>query len=454
MNDFKKFLKIGLPCLGEQGLLIMTTTISSILVSRLGDSELIISNMTTTIINWMQAIFTGMALGVTVVMSNAYGEKNFPKLKKIFTNGIYLVCGIALLTMLITLVFSQPLVFLFYGKNLMGMAIGYFLFNMIAMPATAYMNTVSAAARGTGDSFTGLISVLVLNVINIFMIWLFCYQDMIAMPLDPLTSAGIAVIVSRYVSALFSYVWVKLRKSPILPKKGDFAFDKDILKNLCKVGVPTAIEYFIFRAALLVQQQIIIPLGDIVQGGYQIGMRVLDFASAFATAFQMTAVIMIAQALGGGEEKSVTKTKKILCNSAYIVFLLDAIFIFFAAPILASLFVSKSSTGAILESGIIFSRSIAICSFFFGCYMTYAGILRGAGDNTFITIVTNIATWGGRVLLSIILLQVGLSGHLALMLGLGADFLSRAIVYFIRLKQNKRQNTLQKTGKVAHESNT
>lgn len=443
MSEFKKFLKISLPCLGEQGLLIMTTTISAILVSRLGDRELIISNMTTTIVNWMQAIFTGMALGVTVVMSKSYGEGNHEKLRKICMNGIYIVCGIALLTTIVSLVFSSPLVTLFYGKNMKEEAMMYFLLNMIAMPATAFMNTTSAAARGTGDSFTGLLSTVVLNVINIFMIWLFCYQDTISWSFSPLTGAGIAVIVSRYVSALFSWLWLLWRKSSVLPKRGDLAFDKGIVKNLCTVGIPTAVEYFIFRAALLVQQQIIVPLGDVVQGGYQIGMRVLDFASAFATAFQMTAVIMIAQELGKGEENNVDGTKKLLCGSCYVVFLLDALFIFFAAPLLASLFVSKSHTEAILQSGITFSRSIAVCSFFFGCYMTYAGILRGASDNKFITVVTNVATWGGRVLLSVILLKVGLSGHLALTLGLGADFLSRAIAYFIRLKQNKWKTKLK-----------
>lgn len=443
MTEFKKFLKIGLPCLGEQGLLIMTTTISAILVSRLGDSELIISNMTTTIINWIQAIFTGMALGVTVVMSKAFGEGSHGKLKTICMNGIYLVCGIALITMLLSLVFSVPLVSLFYGADMKEEAMTYFLFNMIAMPATAFMNTVSAAARGTGDSFTGLISTIVLNVINIFMIWLFCYQDSFEWSFSALTGAGIAVIVSRYVAAIFSYVWLRLKKSAVLPSKSDLAFDKGVLKNLCTVGIPTAVEYFVFRAALLVQQQIIVPLGDVVQGGYQIGMRVLDFASAFATAFQMTAVIMIAQELGKGEENNVDRTKNLLCRSCYVVFLIDALFIFFAAPLLASLFVSASHTGAILESGITFSRSIAVCSFFFGCYMTYAGILRGAGDNKFITVVTNLATWGGRVLLSIILLQAGLGGHLSLTIGLGADFLSRAIAYFIRLKQNKWKTKLK-----------
>lgn len=429
--------------MGEQGLLIMTTTLSTILVSRLGDGELIVSNMTTTIINWMQAIFTGMALGVTVVTSKIYGQGGGEKLKKICANGIWLVCGIALVTMLFSLIFSRPLVALFYGNAMKQAAMTYFLLNMIAMPATAFMNTVSAAARGTGDSFTGLLSTLVLNAINVFMIWLFCYQDGFEKPFSALTGAGIAILVSRYGAALFSYVWLRLKKNVVLPTVKDFSVDKSIMKSLCAVGIPTAVEYFVFRAALLVQQQIIVPLGDVVQGGYQIGMRVLDFASAFATAFQMTAVIMIAQELSKGEDNEVERTKKLLCNSCYVVFLIDALFIFFGAPLLASLFVSVSHTAAILDSGIAFSRNIGVCSFFFGCYMTYAGILRGAGDNKFITVITNVATWGGRVLLSVILLQVGWGGRVALTLGLGADFLARAIAYYIRLKQNKWKTKLK-----------
>ncbi len=435
MQDFKKFLKIGLPCLGEQGLLILTTTVSAILVSRLGENELLISNMTTTIVNWMQAIFTGLALGVTVVVSNAYGKKDMERIKKAFFCGMCLVCGVALLTFLVALLFCRPLVVLFYGSRLAHFALFYFLANMLSMPATAFMNTVSAATRGVGDSMTGFVSTVVLNVINIFLIYLFCYQKMYPLPFGGLVGAGIAILVSRYLAALFSYLWIKIKKTPILPQKSEFTIDKSIVRALCKVGVPTAVEYFIFRAALLIQQQIIIPLGNTVQGGYQIGMRVIDFASVFATAFQMTAVILIAQEYGKGAESQAVKIKKMLCRTCYLLFAIDAIFIYFASPFLASLF--TTDTGTLLQSGIQFAKSIGLCSFFLGVFMTYAGILRGAGDNKFITVVTNLSTWGGRIALSIILLQFGFSGYVALSAGLGADFVSRALIYHIRLRQRQ-----------------
>lgn len=427
----KKCLKIGLPCLGEQSLLILSTTISAILIGHLGKNELIVSNMTTTVLNWMQSIFTGFSLALTVIISRHYNAKE--NVTKFYTAGLYLIVGFAILIAMLSIIFSKLLIRLFYGNALGNVAGTYFVLNMLGLPLTALIQTVSAAARGTGDSVSGFISTVVLNIINILLIYCFCYCREAGGSVYYLTMAGISAVASRIVAAVV--ILFRTRKNPVASKIQCKLPDSESIKKLIVFGLPIAFENFIFRSALMLQQQIMIPLGETIQGGYQICTRVIDFVTAFTAAFQMTSVIIISAELGKKAFDNVDVYQKLLCRSTYLFFSLYGIFIYFSSPFLVQLF-TKSGT-ELFESGLLITRSLSPIVPFLGIYNTYSGILRGGGDNKFITYVNNSSTLFGRVFLTYILVLTGVSGYLALPLGFAVDFVMKSILCGVRLKKLK-----------------
>ena len=427
----KKCLKIGIPCLGEQSLLILSTTISAILIGHLGKNELIVSNMTTTVLNWMQSIFTGFSLALTVIISRYYNAKE--NTQKHYTAGLCLIVGFALLIALLAIIFSKPLTRLFYGDSLGNIAGAYFFLNMLALPLTALIQTVSAAARGTGDSVSGFISTLVLNIVNILLIYCFCYCGDAKGSAYYLTVAGISAVASRIVAAIV--ILLCTRKNPVTAKLQCKLPDKENMKNLLLFGLPIALENFIFRSALMMQQQIMIPLGETIQGGYQICTRVIDFVTAFTAAFQMTSVIIISAELGKKDFDNLNVYQKLLCRSTYLFFALYGICIYFFSPFLVELFTEGGTK--LYESGLLITKSLSPVVLFLGIYNTYSGILRGGGDNRFITYVNNCSTLFGRVLLTYSLILTGASGYVALPLGFGVDFVIKSILCGIRLKKRK-----------------
>lgn len=211
--------------------------------------------------------------------------------------------------------------------------------------------------------------------------------------------------------------------------------DFENIKKLLIFGLPIALENFIFRSALMMQQQIMIPLGETIQGGYQICTRVIDFVTAFTAAFQMTSVIIISAELGKKDFDNLNVYQKLLCRSTYLFFALYGICIYFFSPFLVELFTEGGTK--LYESGLLITKSLSPVVLFLGIYNTYSGILRGGGDNRFITYVNNCSTLFGRVLLTYSLILTGVSGYVALPLGFGVDFVIKSILCGIRLKKRK-----------------
>ncbi|NLY45405.1 MAG: MATE family efflux transporter, partial [Tissierella sp.] len=216
--------------------------------------------------------------------------------------------------------------------------------------------------------------------------------------------------------------------------KNKFKFNKDIIYNLVKIGVPASLEQIAMRAGILIFSKLIASLGTVAYATHQIAVNILSLSFTPGQAFGIAASTLCGRSLG--EEDSDLAEKYIKqCGriGSIFAFGMGVVFFFFGGFI-ASLYTKNQEV--INEAGTVLKLIAFIQPF--QCYqLILAGGLRGAGD----TVWTLISTFIGILLIRVGLayyfvkvLQIGLFGA---WLAIFIDQFFRWIMISFRFRTNK-----------------
>lgn len=429
-------LKIAVPCILEQFMMVMVGTVSIAIIGHLGRDELVATSMTNQLVAWLQCVYIGLSAGGTVVIARMWGNGEKEGVKSGFIQNLIITIIISLSVLSLLMIFQKPILNVFFDKateSVLNMAFIYFTYCMIGMPATAIANVINASVRGVGDNKTPLYSALVLNACNIILSIIFIYGfPILNIPPMGVTGAGIAILVSRYISALFTGIFVYIKKSPILPTNRAIKFEKKVIFKMFKIGLPTAFEQLIFQGGFVVLQTLLIGFGTVFQGGYQIGANLNGLIHAPAMGLHIAITVLISQALG---KRDFDKAEEIVKVGRYIVitgFILLGIFLVLLAP-----YISRTLTSDIdvIESGTIFARMFGFLVIPLSYFQIMSGVLRGSGDVKYVAITSIIGLWIMRIFGVWILAKLTNNGYTAVIAGVSADFVFRAVMYHLRVKK-------------------
>ena len=103
----QKLIRIAVPCFIEQLLVSLISIASAMMVGQLGKAELNAANMSGTIVNWLQCVYTGLAAGSTIVIGRMWGAGDKEGVKSTFVDSLIVNTGLSVLLMLLLIVFQQ-----------------------------------------------------------------------------------------------------------------------------------------------------------------------------------------------------------------------------------------------------------------------------------------------------------------------------------------------------------
>lgn len=178
----------------------------------------------------------GLANGFSVSVAQAFGEKNFDKLRRIIASEIEL--GLLIATVLTTfsaLFLHKALVLINTDEVIMADSLiyGHIIFG--GLVCSVSFNMGSGTLRALGDSKTPLKAIIISSVLNIALDAL-----LILVLKTGVWGAAAATIFSQFVSALVCFN--KLRKLDFLKlQKRDFYNSPSIYFELIKNGIPMAL---------------------------------------------------------------------------------------------------------------------------------------------------------------------------------------------------------------------
>ena len=326
----------------------------------------------TPIIIMLIGFFMGLASGAGVVISQYYGAKKYDQVRKTVHTSIVMtlvlgvvlsVVGILIIPIMLDLMNTDPqaipeattyLTIYFAG------AMGLLLYNM-----------GSGILRAVGDSRRPFYFLVVSALLNIALDLFFVIG--LGMKVE---GVAYATILSQGVSAALILVVLARGEDCIRLRWKDLRVDRRILRQIVRIGVPSALQMAITSFSNVFVQSYINFFGLDCMSGWTTYSKLDQFIILPVQSLGLAATTFVGQNLGTDQvERAKKGTRDAFFLSVGITVVISAAAIALA-PWLVAFFNDKPE---VVAYGTLFLRNMCPCYVFICVNQVYSGSLRGAG---------------------------------------------------------------------------
>ena len=389
-----------------------------------------------------QLIFIGLSLvqalntGATAMVARYIGAKRGDRIESVIKHIIILTQLFLVIPILFFGLFMTDTMMTFLGAHSDTIAVGrdYFRIITLGFIFQAFNFSVVASLRGAGDTKTPMRINLTANLANVFGNAVLIF-GLLGLPALGATGAGISTALSQVIATILLVRYISKKESTIhINLKNKFKFDKDIMYNLVKIGIPAALEQVALRAGILIFTKLVASLGTIAYATHQICINILNLSFTPGQAFGISASTLTGRSLGAKNadlaEDYIKESGRI---GAVISICMGGLFFLFG-PLVTSLYTNSSEV--VFEASSIL-KLVAFIQPFQTSQLITSGGLRGAGDTIWTLVSTFIGVLGIRIAFAyyfVIVLGMGLKGA---WLSILIDQLVRWLLIRIRFKTNR-----------------
>lgn len=314
---------------------------------------------------------------------------------------------------------------------------GYFKVIMVGFLFQSFNMAISAALRGIGETKTPMKINLRVNFLNVIGNAILIY-GLLGFPELGVTGAGISTALSQVVASVLLFRYIIKGKSVVrLNLKKSFKFDKNIIYNLVKIGIPATMEQMFMRVGILMFVKIVAGLGTVMYAAHQISLNILSLSFQPGQAFGIAASALIGRTLGSKQPEQAEDYGKEARRIGSIISTLMALIFFFFGPQLVGLY---SKDPNIIQNSSIALKIIALVQPFQSSQLILAGGLRGAGDTFWPLVATFVGVMLIRVALAHIFVNILGYGLAGAWMAVFVDQFVRWLFVSIRFKSGKWKN--------------
>ena len=320
------------------------------------------------------SVFSGLAVGTNVLISNNYGAKKYHNvIKSTHTSIAVAVLGGILLGILGICCTDTFLHILNVPESLFAKARNYVILFFIGTPFVMIYNFGSAILRALGDTHRPLIYMIIAGVVNVvlnlFFVLVFKWD---------VAGVAVATKISNVVSA-----WLILRA---LMKNNDASkliwknirIHWDILKDMLKIGLPAGIQGSFFAISNILIQSAVNSLGWQAIAGNTAASSLEGIVYVGSSAFYFTAISFTGQNYGGKKYQRIIRSIYycLICTSTFA--LCSGVSIVIAGRQLLAFY---NPDPQIIEWGMIRLKVLLTSYYLCGIMDVFSGSLRGLGHS-------------------------------------------------------------------------
>jgi len=413
----KEVLNIAWPVLTELLLGSLFGMIDMIMLGRLSNAGIAAASVAAVGIT-NQPLFIGLSLvqalniGGTAMVARYIGSGKLDKVENTIKHIVLLTqIFFAIPLSIIGLVFTKEIM-VFMGAKADTLLVGEFYFRavMVGFIFQSFNFSLSAVLRGAGDTKTPMNVNLKANFFNVFGNAILIY-GLLGLPALGVTGAGISTAVSNIIASILLCIRLLSGKAVIkININSRFKFNKNIMYNLIRIGIPASLEQMSMRFGLMIFIKVVAALGTVTLAAHQICLSILGLSFTPGQAFGIAASSLVGRSLGQGKPMRADEYGKETRRIGSIISSIMAVILFVFGPQLVGLYTKDPD---IIRQSSNALKIIAVVQPFQSSQLILSGALRGAGDTFWPFVATFIGVIGIRVVLAYIFvnkLGLGLSG--------------------------------------------
>ena len=442
-RESRQILLFTLPLIGGNLLQQLYSVVDGMVVGNFVSEDALSSVGTCSpLILLLIALAFGMSTGCSVVAAQYFGAKEYDALRRAVSTALLLMTGLGLALTVLGILFSRPLLAGLLGapEESLDRALLYFRICCLGQVFQFIYNITAATLRAVGDSRATLYFLLVASVANVVLDLLF-----VAVFRWDVAGAAAATVLAQALSAVVSVRYM-YRRHPLLRfTRAQLVWDGEMARLNLKIGVPSALQQSVISFGHLGLQRVINSFGPALMGAFMAGMRLDSIIMLVPQSFCAGLSAFTGQNLGAGRLDRVLRGQRAgMVLSVCICAVLSALYWLCAGPLMAAF----GLTGEGLALGISYAHFTAPMMLIYAVYMSFAGVLRGAGDmvaSVGITLSSQVVRIGAAYVL---VLCTPIGPEVA-WLTMPFDFVTALVVGYLRYKFGPwRQMGIVKRSKV------
>lgn len=256
------------------------------------------------IMHMITVIIVGLAMGTTVMISQAVGGNHKEQIQKVIGNSISLFMLVALvMTGLLLLCTDGIITVMSVPGEAVAQAKVYLIICFTGIPFITAYNIISCILRGLGDSRTPMYFISIACVVNIL-------TDYILMGPFHMGAAGAALgtVLSQTISVICALVYLRKKDMGIHILKHDLKPERSIIRRLVQIGVPISLQDGLIQVSFIIITIIANGRGVIIAASVGIVEKIIGFLFLIPSAMLSSISAIAAQNIGAGKQRRARQT--------------------------------------------------------------------------------------------------------------------------------------------------
>lgn len=317
----RDLIRLIIPLIIEQTLTTTVGMLDGMMVSAAGEAAISGVSLVDMINVVMLQLFAALATGGAVVTSQFIGAKRMDKAQRSIGQLVLMAFSFGLAGMAVCLLFSEQMLDLFFGSieaDVKDAAMTYFHITALSFPFIALYNAGAAVFRSMGNSKVSMATGMLMNIINASGNAICIYGLGMGV-----AGAAIPTLISRAVAAVVILFLASRKTNALyLEKRNLLPVDGGMMKNILRIGVPSAMENSLFQLGRVVVVSMIAIYGTSQTSANAIANNLDGMGIIIGPAMGLAMITVIGRCVGARDtEQAVYYMKKIMlwCYGALAV---------------------------------------------------------------------------------------------------------------------------------------
>ena len=317
---YKMVLLIAVPVMIQNGITNFVSLLDNIMVGQVGTEQMTgVAIVNQLIFVYNLCIFGGVS-GAGIFTAQFFGQKDDEGVANTFRFKLWMAAILTGITILILVVFGEPLIQMYLNGNQDGgdtaAALFYgkkYLWIMLAgLPAFMVVQVYASTLRECGSTITPMKAGITAVIVNLVFNYLLIYGKF-GFPELGVAGAAVATVLSRYVEAIIVVSWTHAHKEQNTYIKGLYRTMKipvNLVKRILIKGTPLLLNETMWAAGMALLLQCYSVRGMNVVAGMNISNTISNLFNVVFIALGDSVAIVVGQLLGAGKMEEAKDTDR------------------------------------------------------------------------------------------------------------------------------------------------
>lgn len=432
--SYPRLLKLAGPIMIGNFLQMLYNLADSYFLGKVGKEALAAPSISMNLIFFLIIFAFGFSSAGTTLISQSLGKGDRRKTDFYLGQMTILLLIVAIVISVLGILFADNLLMLMQvPEDTFQFTLDYLRIILGGIPFMFMSFVFRSALQGIGDSSTPLAVQSITVFLNIILDPVLIFG---LGPVPPMSvrGAAFATVFARMIASVIALLILLKGKKGIKLYCKNMIPDKNAIKLLLKIGLPSSIGQGISSLGFTVLQGVVNSFGTAVIAAFGIGNRIIGLFNMPAMGISQASSVLVGQQLGA---KNYGNVKKIVKHSFLTILVFISIgmtITFFKGNSVVKFFVNDPE---VIRHGAILFKIVSPSVIFFALFTVSNGAFQGAGNTRPIMILNIVRLWGIRVPLVFALVAFTAFGPVSIWIGMFASNLLVALAGFIILSRGK-----------------